>query len=112
VFRVQGDRLKIDQLDLIGKAICVGGSGELDLAGDYVKFEFHAVLSQVLKQLRDTPFGDLTAFVSKNLLTVKMVRESGELKYRLEPVPLVTESAKAVVERLRRAGAKMTGGGK
>ncbi|MBN9121211.1 MAG: hypothetical protein J0I06_19010 [Planctomycetes bacterium] len=109
VFRIQGDRLKVDQLDLIGKAVCVGGSGELDLVGDYVKFEFYTVLSQVLKQMRDTPVGDLTAFVSKNLFTIKMVRENGELKYRPEPVPLVTEPARAVIERLRRAGAKVTG---
>ena len=109
VFRIQGDRLKVDQLDLIGKAICVGGSGELDLAGDYVKFEFYTVWSQVLKQMINTPVGDLTAFLSKNLFTIKMVRENGELKYKPEPVPLVTEPAKAVVERLKRAGAKVIG---
>jgi hypothetical protein len=109
VFRIQGDRLKVDQLDLIGKAICVGGSGELDLAGDYVKFEFYTVWSQVLKQMGNTPVGDLTAFLSKNLFTIKMVRENGELKYKPEPVPLVTEPAKAVVERLKRAGGKVFG---
>lgn len=109
VFRIQGDRIKVDQLDLIGKAICVGGSGELDLTGDYVKFEFYTVLSTVLKQMRDTPVGAVTEFVSKNLFTIKMTRENGELKYRPEPVPLVTEPTKAVIERLRRAGAKVIG---
>ncbi len=109
VFRIQGDRIKVDQLDLIGKAICVGGSGELDFQGDYVKFEFYTMLSQVLKQMINTPVGDLTAFVSKNLFTIKLVRENGELKYKPEPVPLVTEPTKAVLERMRRAGAKMFG---
>ena len=109
VFRIQGDRIKVDQLDLIGKAICVGGAGELDLSGDYVKFEFYTVWSQVLKQMINTPVGDLTAFLSKNLFTIKMERVNGELKYRPEPVPLVTEPAKAAVERLKRAGAKVIG---
>jgi hypothetical protein len=109
VFRIQGDRLKVDQLDLIGKAICVGGSGELDLTGDYVKFEFYTVWSQVLKQMINTPVGDLTAFLSKNLFTIKMVRENGELKYKPEPVPLVTEPAKNAIERLKRAGGKVFG---
>lgn len=109
VFRIQGDRIKVDQLDLIGKAICVGGSGELDFSGDYVKFEFYTVWSQVLKQLINTPVGDLTAFLSKNLFTIKLVRENGELKYKPAPVPLVTEPAKAVVERLKRASGKMFG---
>jgi hypothetical protein len=109
VFRLQGDRIKVDQLDLIGKAICVGGSGELDTTGEYVKFEFYTVWSTVLKQMSNTPVGDLTAFLSKNLFTIKMVRENGELKYKPEAVPLVTEPAKAVVDRLKRAGSKVFG---
>lgn len=109
VFRIQGDRIKVEQLDLIGKAICVGGSGELDTNGDYVKFEFYTVWSQVLKQMINTPAGDLTAFLSRNLFIIKLVRENGELKYKPEPVPLVTEPAKAVLDRMRRLGAKVIG---
>jgi hypothetical protein len=113
VFRIQGDRLKVDQLDLLGKAICVGGAGELDLVGDYVRFEFYTVLSQALISIPpDTLAGNLTAFVSKNLFTIKMSRENGELKYRPEPVPLVTEPTKAIVKRLKQATEKMVGAGK
>ena len=68
VFRIQGDRIKVDQLDLIGKAICVGGSGELDLNGDYVKFEFYTVLSQVLKQLNNTPLGGSRSISARTCL--------------------------------------------
>ncbi|MBM3979076.1 MAG: DUF748 domain-containing protein [Planctomycetes bacterium] len=109
VFRIHGDRVKVDQIDLIGKAVCVGGSGEVDMTGEHVKFEFYTVWSQVLKQMRDTPAGDLTAFLSKNLFTIKLVRENGELKYKPEPVPLVTEPAKAVIERMKRVGARVVG---
>ncbi|HEY1187216.1 MAG TPA: hypothetical protein VGE74_06130 [Gemmata sp.] len=109
VFRLQGDRIKVDQLDLIGKAICLGGSGELDTSGEYVKFEFYTVWSQVLKQMPDTLVGDLTAFFSKNLFTIKLTRENGELRYRPQPVPLVTDPAKAVLERLKRGTARFTG---
>jgi hypothetical protein len=109
VFRIQGDRLKVDQLDLIGKAVCVGGSGELDLNGDYVKFDFYTVWSQVLKQLNNPSAVELTAFLSRNLFTIKMVRENGELKYKPEPVPALTEPTRAVLERIRQAGAKVFG---
>ncbi|AMV23215.1 hypothetical protein VT84_02320 [Gemmata sp. SH-PL17] len=108
-FRVRGDRIKVDQLDLIGKAICLGGSGELDSSGDYVKFEFYMVWSQLLKQMINTPVGDLNKFLSKNLFTIKMSRENGELKYRPEPVPLVTEPTKAVLDRLKRGAGWLTG---
>jgi hypothetical protein len=110
VFRVQGDRIKVDQLDLIGKAVCVGGSGELDLTGEYVRFEFYTILSQFLKQMMNTPVaGKLTEFVSKSLFTIKLVRENGELRYKPEPVPAVTEPVRAALERMRQAGAKVFG---
>lgn len=107
VFRIHGDRIKVDQLDLVGKAICVGGSGELDTQGDYVKFDFYTIWSKVLHEMN--PLGDITAFLSKNLFTIKLVRENGELKYKPEPVPLVTEPAKAVVSRLKRGVGQLMG---
>jgi hypothetical protein len=109
-FRVQGDRIIVEQVDLIGKAVCLGGSGELDTSGEYVKFEFYTVLSQVLARMVNTPVGDLTAFLSKNLFKIKLTRENGELKYKPETVPLVTEPARAVADRLRARAAKMFGG--
>jgi len=112
-FRIQGDRIKVDQVDLIGKALCLGGSGELDISGEYVKFDFYTLGSQVLARMINTPVGDLTAFLSKNLFRIKLTRENGELKYRPEAVPLVTEPARAVADRLRARAARMfSGGGK
>jgi hypothetical protein len=112
VFRIQGDRVKVEQMDLIGRAICLGGSGELDTSGDYVKFEFYTVTSQVLARMINTPVGDLTAFLSKNLFKIKLTRENGELKYKSEPFPLVTEPARLVADRLRARTSQMFGGGK
>lgn len=101
VFRVSGDRVKVDQLDLIGKAVCVGGSGEVDTTGEYVRFEFYTLGSQVLARLVNTPVGDLTAFLSKNLFVIKLTRENGALKFRPEAVPVVTEPARAIMDRLK-----------
>jgi hypothetical protein len=112
VFRVQGDRIKVEQVDLIGKAVCLGGTGELDTSGEFVKFDFYTIPSQVLARLVNTPVGDLTAFLSKNLFKIKLTRENGELKYKPEPVPIVTEPARAAADRLRARTARMFGGGK
>jgi hypothetical protein len=100
-FHVQGDRIKVDQLDLIGKAICVGGSGEVDVSGEYVKFEFYTLGSEILARLVNTPVGDVSAFLSRNLFKIKMTRENGVTKYKPEPVPAITEPIKAVTDRLR-----------
>jgi hypothetical protein len=106
IFRIQGDRIKVDQLDLIGNAVCLGGSGEVDTSGEFVRFEFYTIWSKMLKQMINTPVGDLTAFLSKNLFKIKMTRENGELRYRPEPIPAVTEPAKLVAERLKNRAAK------
>ncbi len=109
-FRVQGDRIKVEQVDLIGKAVCLGGSGELDTSGEYVKFDFYTMGSQVLARMINTPVGDLTAFLSKNLFRIRLTRENGELRYKPEAVPMVTEPARAAADRLRARAAKMFGG--
>ena len=112
-FRVSGDRVKVDQLDLIGKAVCLGGSGEVDTTGEYVKFEFYTLGSQILAKLVNTPVGDFSAFLSRNLfLKIKLTRENGELKYRAEAVPLVTEPTRAVIDRLRTGAGRLMGKGR
>ena len=107
VFRIHGDRVMVDQLDLIGKAVCLGGSGEVDTAGEYVRFEFYTMWSRFLKEMINTPIGDLSAFLSKNLFKIKLTRENGELKYKAEPMPIVTEPAKAVAERFKQRFGKL-----
>jgi len=108
-FHLRGDRIKVDQLDLIGKAICVGGSGELDSSGEYVKFEFYTLYSEILARLVNTPIGDVSAFLSRGLFKIKLTRENGQMKYKPEPVPAVTEPIKAVADRLKGRPAKTTG---
>ncbi len=106
-FHVHGDRIKVDQLDLIGKAICVGGSGEIDISGEYVKFEIYTLGSEILARLVNTPVGDVSAFLSRSLFKIKMTRENGVMKYKPEPVPAITEPIKAITDRLRnRTGKK------
>ncbi len=106
VFRVRGDRILVDQIDLIGKAICMGGSGEMDVRGEHVQFEFYTIGSQVLARLVHTPVGDLSAFLSRNLFRIRMSRERGELVYRPEPVPLVTDPIRRIADRLRAQAAR------
>jgi hypothetical protein len=110
IFRIHGDRVKVEQIDLIGRAVCLGGYGEFDTSGNYVKFDFYTIISQVLARLINTPVGDLTAFLSKNLLVIKLTRENGELKYKQEAVPIVSELARTVADRLRVRVAKLFGG--
>ncbi|MCS7272053.1 MAG: hypothetical protein NZ703_13310, partial [Gemmataceae bacterium] len=100
-FRIRGDRILVEQIDLIGKAVCLGGAGEMDYRGDYVQFDFYTIGSQILARLVHTPVGDLTAFLSKNLFRIRLTREGGRLVYKPEAVPLITEPVRRVADRLR-----------
>jgi len=106
-FSLQGDRVRVEQLDLIGAAVCLGGSGELDMRGDFVRFEFYTIWSQLLKRWLTTPVGDITAFFSRNLFKIKMTRKDGTLTYEGEVVPLVTEPVKNILERVRRNAGRL-----
>jgi hypothetical protein len=102
-FTVRGDRVKVDHLDLLGSAISLGGAGELDTAGGYVKFEFYTIWSQTLQRWLTTPLGDVTAFVSEKLFKIEVSRgPDGKLKYDPQVVPFVTGPFKAVYDRVRR----------
>ena len=39
-FRIRGNRVLVDKLDLLGSAVSLGGSGELGVYGRDVKLEF------------------------------------------------------------------------
>lgn len=107
VFTIRGDRIRVDHVDLLGSAVSLGGAGELDTAGKYVKFDFYTIWSQTLQRWLTTPFGDLTAMVSEKLFKIEVTRKpDGEMKYEPRPVPIVTDPFKAVAERIKARAAK------
>ena len=101
VFELAGDRVRVSQLDLVGSAVSLGGSGELSCSGDDARFEFYTVWSQALKRWLTTPLGDVTSFLSGNLFRIEVVKQNGEMKYVPHMLPAVTDPVRAVAERLR-----------
>ena len=98
---LKGDRVKVTQLDLLGSAISLGGSGEMDTDGQYVKFEFYTIWSQTLKRWLTTPLGDVTGLLSGSLFKIELTREGGKLTPKAVVLPAVTDPVRAVAERLR-----------
>ena len=66
-----------------------------------------ALARRAAARLVNTPVGDASAFLSRSLFKIKMTRENGVMKYKPEPVPVITEPIKAITDRLRnRTGKK------
>ncbi|CAN5414031.1 hypothetical protein BH11PLA2_BH11PLA2_27210 [soil metagenome] len=103
VFTVRGDRIRVTHLDLLGDAISLGGSGETDLKGQYVKFDFHTIWSQTLQRWLTTPFGDLNGFVSEKLFRIEVSREGdGKMKYEARLVPFITDPFRMIADRAKK----------
>lgn len=100
-FDLKGDRVRVTQLDLLGSAVSLGGSGELDTDGRYVQFEFYTIWSQTLKRWLTTPLGDVTGLLSGSLFKIELTRENGKLTPKAVMLPAVTDPMRAVAERLR-----------
>lgn len=101
-FRVRGDRIYVDKLDLLGSAVSLGGSGELDMDAKDVKFEFYTIWSQTLKRWLTTPLGDPTSALSDKLFRIEATRTpNGEFKFTPRVVPVVTDPFRAIADRVR-----------
>ncbi len=100
-FDLKGDRLKVTQLDLLGAAVSLGGSGEMDFTGQDVRFEFYTIWSQTLRRWLTTPLGDVTGLLSGGLFKIELTRVNGELTPKAHMLPAVTDPVRAVAERWR-----------
>jgi hypothetical protein len=102
-FRIRGDRVLVDKLDLLGSAVSLGGSGELDIEAKNVKLEFYTIWSQTLKRWLTTPFGDPTAALSDKLFRIEATRTNGsDFKFTPRMVPVVTDPFRAIADRVRK----------
>jgi len=103
VFDLYDNRIVVKQLDLIGTAVSLGGSGELTSDGENVHLEFYTIWSQALKRLLTGPKGgDLTSLLSGTLFKIEMSKQNGgPMEYQPHLLPVVTEPLRQVAERLR-----------
>jgi hypothetical protein len=89
-FTIEGKRAKVRKLELFGNAISLRGDGEMDIDGSDVALDFHvdwARLGQVLPAgVREIP-----REISNQLFKIEARGRLEELRFRKQPVPLLTD---------------------
>jgi hypothetical protein len=98
LFRIDGPRLHIEQLDLYGNAISLRGAGKLNLDGSNVQLDFHADWARI-NQLLPPGVQEIPRTLSDQLLKIKMrgsLGKGGKVRYEKELVPLVVSPIKRV----------------
>ena len=98
-FELKGDRVNVTQLDLLGTAVSLGGSGTSDLAGKEPKFEFYTIWSQTLRRMLMTPIGEVTGAMSGGLFKIELTRVDGTLTPKAYVLPAITDPLRALADR-------------
>jgi hypothetical protein len=102
VFRIRGNRIKFGQLDLIGNALSLSGTGDMNLDGKGAEFEFYTIWTNIRNI--SALGGDVMSRISSNLYKIKVTGDLGEQKPKVsqEPLPVIMEPVKRLMNRLTR----------
>lgn len=97
--KIEGRRLKVDRLDLLGSAVSMGGRGALNLDGTGVDLDFYAVWARVA-QILPASWRDLPSSVSSQFLKIRMRGSLVDPTFVPEPVPFLVEPIQRLVDRM------------
>jgi hypothetical protein len=100
-FDIRGSRVRIQRLDLFGNAVSLGGKGEMDLSDNAIHLDFYAVWGRVVQMLPPL-LSKIPPLISKQLLKIQMSGRIGAVRFTPEPVPILVEPLKDLLERLRK----------
>lgn len=98
---IDGPLVKIDRLDLYGNSISLRGHGEMNLDGSDIDLEFYAVWARVVQMLPPI-IKDIPPAFSKHLLKIKMKGRFGDVRCTKEPVPVLLDPIKEMLEVMSR----------
>jgi hypothetical protein len=106
-FTIRGQRVAVSRLDLFGNAISLRGQGEMNLNGTDIQMDFYAALARIT-QILPPILRELPHDLSKYLFKIQMRGKMGDVHFTKEPVPVLVEPIKGLLERMmgRRGGGK------
>lgn len=102
-FTVAGPRVAVKRFDLFGNAISLRGQGELNLDGTDINLDFYAVWARVMQFLPPL-IKDIPPAISQGLLKIKVRGRIGDVKFTKEPVPILVEPLKGLLNAMSGRG--------
>jgi hypothetical protein len=106
-FTMEGPRVDISRIDLLGAAISFGGSGTVHLDSNVFNMELYAVWGRIV-QLSPPYIKEIWPTLSKQLLKIKMKGKLGDTpQFERELVPTLAEPLERVLQRIT---GRQTGG--
>src|SRR6185369_2278213 len=75
-FKVEGQVVRFDELDLVGNLVSLTGEGEMKLDGSGVKLDIYPILSRFVQALPG-PIRDVPTTIGRNLYKIEMTGDLG-----------------------------------
>ncbi len=108
-FSLEGERVSIGRLDLIGEALTLRGEGSMQADATDLNLEMHGLLWSrgmiPLPRLLD----QIPPAISKQLMKIRVRGDLGKTRITTEPVPIVTEPLKELWDAMGRRGRQGSG---
>lgn len=106
-FGIHGTRVAVTRLDLFGNSISLRGQGEMNLDGTDINLDLYAIWGRIV-QILPPIIKDIPPYVSRQLLKIKMRGRVGDVHFTKEPVPVLVDPLKGLLERVagRQPGAE------
>lgn len=106
-FAIQGAKVNVQKLELLGSAISLSGKGDVDLATKDVKLDVYPMWGRI-ENLLPPIMRPYPTNISKNLLTVevrgKVTTNPKDLKFMLKPIPVIVDPLLLMRDRVIGSG--------
>jgi hypothetical protein len=96
-FSINGPRVSVSQLSLLGNAISLRGHGEMNLNGTDLNLDFHTDWARAAQMLPPAVKA-VPEEISNQLLKIQMRGQLGDVRITKVPVPLVVDPVKKVLK--------------
>ncbi len=106
-FGIQGSKVTMQKVDLLGSAVSLSGKGEYDLLSKNLQVDVYPLWGRI-EGLLPPLVRPLPTTLSKSLVTVevrgKATGEPKDLKYQMKPVPVIVDPLLLLRDRMFGAG--------
>jgi hypothetical protein len=101
-FSIEGERMHISQLELLGNALSLRGIGQMRVDGSALNLELYGLIWGRGMHLLPTLIDRIPPAISKQLMKIRVQGSLDQVKIQTEPVPILVEPVKELWQRMAR----------
>jgi AsmA-like protein len=97
-FTIDGERLNVSRLELLGDALSLRGLGDMRVDGSDIKLEMYGLLWGRTLPLLPPLIDQIPSWLSKRLMLIRVEGDLEKVRTKVEPVPFLVEPMKELLK--------------